>query len=72
MTSNQNQLPEAYAGKYINIMNKQYRLAPEVVSKGCRGCAFENRSCLGAVERSTKTNMIDYCRQGFILKEVKL
>lgn len=56
-------IPVAYSGKYINYNNKTYFLAPEISQGGCQGCDLLAKIC-------TK-DTTDYCRQGFILKEVK-
>lgn len=56
-------MPNAYSGKYIDYNNKTYFLAPERSQGGCQGCDL-----LGKIHTKDTT---DYCRQGFILKEVK-
>lgn len=43
---------------------KTYYLAPEKSQLGCNGCDLLGKVC-------TKS-LTDYCRQGYILKEVKL
>lgn len=36
----QEQMPLAYSGKYIDYKSKTYFLAPEKSQGGCMGCAF--------------------------------
>jgi hypothetical protein len=60
----QGQMPLAYSGKYIDHNLKTYYLAPEKSQLGCNGCDLLGKVC-------TKS-LTDYCRQGYILKEVKL
>lgn len=60
----QEQMPLAYSGKYIDYKSKTYFLAPEKSQGGCMGCDLLGKVC-------TKS-LTDYCRQGYILKEVKL
>ena len=60
----QERTPLAYSGKYIDHNLKTYYLAPEKSQLGCNGCDLLGKVC-------TKS-LTDYCRQGYILKEVKL
>lgn len=61
----------AYSGKYVTADKKQYKLDPEVVSKSCRGCAFEK--VFGCHEtKKDGLSLTDYCRQGFIFKRVNI
>lgn len=61
----QGQMPLAYSGKYIDHNLKTYYLAPEKSQLGCNGCDLLG----GGI--CTK-QLTDYCRQGYILKKVKL
>lgn len=61
----QGQTPLAYSGKYIDYKSKTYFLAPERSQGGCMGCDLLG----GGI--CTK-QLTDYCRQGYILKKVKL
>lgn len=61
----QGQMPLAYSGKYIDYKSKTYFLAPERSQGGCMGCDLLG----GGI--CTK-QLTDYCRQGCILKKVKL
>lgn len=61
----QEQMPLAYSGKYIDYKSKTYFLAPEKSQGGCMGCDLIGR------DLCTK-QLTDYCRQGYILKKVEL
>ena len=55
----------AYSGKFIDYISKTFFLAPERSQGGCMGCDLLG----GGI--CTK-QLTDYCRQGYILKKVKL
>lgn len=55
---------KAEEGMLVSFKKHTYRLIPEVVEKGCKGCAlYNNNGC--------NRDVTDYCRQGFILERIK-
>lgn len=56
---------KAYSGKYINVNNETYFLAPERATCQCLGCDL-----LGSTSLCTK-EVTQYCTQGFIFKKLK-
>ncbi len=56
---------EAYNGKYINFRSRLHQLVPGVDRKSCEGCAlYDIPNCPDSITK--------LCRQGFILKKVKI
>lgn len=60
---NNKEIDKPYSGKYIKYRNVQYQLIPEVVARGCQGCALYNSN-------SCSNEVTSQCLQGFILKKV--
>lgn len=56
---------ETYAGKYLHYQGIHYSLAPEVIPKGCLGCA--RYSAPGCPLELTK-----HCSKGYVLQRIKL
>lgn len=60
-------IEEAYAGQYLKYRGVTYSLIPEKEDKQCTGCAVLDKN-----PRGCNSNLTDYCRQGFILKEINI